>query len=175
MDAQRTGLQAAHVEQVVDQPVEPVQGLLGGGEQLGPVLLAARDVWGWRRLSTAALAEARGVRRSWLTADSRAVRILSASASGPAARGLFGEALLAQRDRGLGGEGLHDPPVGGGQRAAAQHQGELVVDGDVGVALVRGEAGLAADGGGHLPGGRVALTSGVTAAVGTALEQGDDR
>jgi len=36
---------------------------------------------------------------------------------------------LAERDRGLGGEGLHDPPVGGGQPTAAQHGGEIAVDG----------------------------------------------
>ena len=38
-----------------------------------------------RRLVTAAFAEASGVRRSWLTAASSAVRIRSASASGLAA------------------------------------------------------------------------------------------
>ena len=75
------------------------------------------------------------MRRSWLTAASSAVRIRSASASGPRRRGLLGEALLAQRDGGLGGERLDDAPVGGGQRPAAQHQGEVVVDGHVGVAL----------------------------------------
>ena len=53
----------------------------------------------------------------------------------PGGGGLLGEALLAQRDRGLGGERLDDAPVGGGQRPAAQHQGELVVDRHVGVAL----------------------------------------
>ena len=36
--AQRAGLQAAHVEQVLDQPDQPVQRLVGGGEQLGPVV-----------------------------------------------------------------------------------------------------------------------------------------
>ena len=40
---------------------------------------------GERRLVTAALAEASGVRRSWLTAASSAVRIRSASAIGRAA------------------------------------------------------------------------------------------
>ena len=45
---------------------------------------------GW---STAALAEASGVRRSWLTAASSAVRIRSASASGSAWRGLARRAV----------------------------------------------------------------------------------
>ena len=34
----------------------------------------------------------------------------------PGGRGLGAEAFLAQGDDGLGGEGLDDPPVGGGQR-----------------------------------------------------------
>ena len=69
-----------------------------------------------RRLVTAAFAEASGVRRSWLTAESSAVRSRSASAERPGGGGLLGEPLLAQRDGGLGGERLDDPPVGGRQR-----------------------------------------------------------
>ncbi len=41
---QRTGLQAAHVEQVGDQPVEPVGGVLDGREQLLLVILGVGDV-----------------------------------------------------------------------------------------------------------------------------------
>ena len=44
--------------------------------------------------------------------------------------GLLGQPLLPQRDRGLGGEGLDHPPVGGGERVSAQDQGEVVVDRD---------------------------------------------
>ena len=80
--AEHAGLQAAHVEQVLHQPVEPVQRLVGGGQQLVAVLVGPRRRRWLRRLSTAALAEASGVRRSWLTAASSAVRIRSASASG---------------------------------------------------------------------------------------------
>ena len=65
---------------------------------------------------TAALAEASGVRRSWLTADSSAVRNRSASAERLGGRGLFGQPFLAQRDGGLRGERLDHPPVGGGER-----------------------------------------------------------
>ena len=40
---------------------------------------------------------------------------------------------------------------------AAQHQREVLADGDVGVAVVGGGAGFAADGGGDLPTRRVTL------------------
>ena len=136
-DAERAGLQAAHVEQVGDQPGEPVERLVGGGQQLVAVVrrrTRPRRCAGW---STAALAEASGVRRSWLTAASSAVRIRSASASGRACGGLGGEPLLAQRDGGLGGERLDDAAVGGRERPPAQHQRQVVVDGDLGVALAR--------------------------------------
>ena len=119
------------------------------------------------------MAEASGVRRSWLTAASSAVRIRSASASGRGLGGLLGEAFLAQRDGGLGGERLHDAAVGGGQRAAAQHQGEVVVDGHVDVALAGRPAGRVADGGGDLPRGRVLLPLRAAAGVRAALQQGD--
>ena len=80
---QRSGMQAAHVEQVADQGVEPVGVLLDGREQVGLV------VWDHstsvcRRLLTLALIDASGVRRSWLTAASSAVRIRLPSASASA-------------------------------------------------------------------------------------------
>ena len=42
--AQRAGLQPAHVEQVLHQPDQLVQRLLGGGQQFGAVGVAERDV-----------------------------------------------------------------------------------------------------------------------------------
>ena len=83
-EAQRPALQAAHVEQVPDEAVEPVGLLLDGGEELGGLVVATtrrRAGGGW---STDALIDASGVRRSWDTARSSAVRSSSASAS-PAA------------------------------------------------------------------------------------------
>ena len=40
VDAQRARLQAAHIQQVGDQPVEPLQGVFGGGYQFGAFLIA---------------------------------------------------------------------------------------------------------------------------------------
>ena len=121
-DAERAGLQAAHVEQVGDQPGESVEGLVGGGQQFLAVVVVEVDV-GAAQAGTAAFAEASGVRRSWLTAASSAVRIRSASARGLAAAASAVEPFLAQRDGGLGGERLDDAPVAalpaGGRAAAA--------------------------------------------------------
>ena len=121
--------------------------------------------------STAALAEASGVRRSWLTAASRAVRIRSASASGPAVGRLLGQPLLAQRDGGLGGEGLQHAPVGGRQRPAAQRPARGRRRRARPRRPRRRRRRAAADGGGdppaagrRRPGRRV---------LGTAFEQGD--
>ena len=91
----------------------------------------ARRCTSWlRRLVTAALAEASGVRRSWLTADEQRGAQPVGLGEGLGGGGLLGQALLAQRDGGLGGERLDHPPVGGGERMPAQHQGEVVVDRD---------------------------------------------
>ena len=35
VQGERAGLQPAHVQQVLHQPAEPIQGLLGGGQQFG--------------------------------------------------------------------------------------------------------------------------------------------
>ena len=91
----------------------------------------------------------------------------------PGGGGLLGEPLLPQRDGGLGGERLDHPAVGGGERMSAQDEGELVVDGDLDVALGRGEAGLVADGGGDPPGVGVMCRSGPGGRVGAAFQQGD--
>ena len=94
------------------------------------ITLGVRSPW------TAAFAEASGARRSWLTARSRAVRSLSASAIGPRRGGLLGEALLSQGEGSLNGEGLDDALVGGVEGPALQHQRERVVDGHLDVALL---------------------------------------
>ena len=75
------GLQSGQVQQIGDQCGEPVERAVGGGQQLLPILLAPVARHRLRRLDTAALAEAIGVRRSWLTALSSAVRVRSVSAS----------------------------------------------------------------------------------------------
>ena len=134
-------LQAAHVEQVGDQAVQ-----LGPGTRrrwratpsrscVDPVTSAVR------RLSTAALAEASGVRRSWLTAASSAVRILSASASGRAARPPR-QAVLPQRHRRLAANASSTrgrTPSGVRPRRTSV---TVVVDRDLGRALVGAAAGL---------------------------------
>ena len=67
---------------------------------------------------TAALAEASGVRRSWLTAASSAVRIRSASAIGRAASASAASRCCSSATAGVGGERAEHPAVGGGQRSA---------------------------------------------------------
>ena len=157
-----------------DQPGEPVQRLVGGGQQFVAVVARRsrpRRCAGW---STAALAEASGVRRSWLTAASSAVRIRSASASGLAGRGLLGQPLLAQRERGLGGERLDDPPVGrrraAGRAAPAtgRRRRRTSTSPSAGV-----QARRLADGGGDPPGLRVALPVRAGRRVRAAFQQGD--
>ena len=137
-DRQRAGLQPAHVEQVLDQPGEPVERLVGRGEQLGVVLRRSKCTSSERRLVTAALAEASGVRRSWLTAASSAVRIRSASAIGLAASAGRGQPLLLERGGRVGGERAEHPAVGGGQRAGRARPGTASsVDRHVDVGVVR--------------------------------------
>jgi hypothetical protein len=70
----RAGVDAGHVEQVADQRVEPVGALLDGRQQRAwSSAVQAMSVC--RSVLTAAFTEASGVRRSWLTAASSAVRI----------------------------------------------------------------------------------------------------
>ena len=172
---QRAGLQPAHVEQVLDQPGQPVQRLVGGGEQLVPVGVARSRRPALRRLATAALAEASGVRRSWLTAESSAVRSPVGLGERLGRGGRLGQALLPQRDGGLGGERLDDPPVGGGQRcvragrARRRRRPGTSASPSAGV-----EARLVADAGGDPPGaGSCCSCPGSAAASGAALQQGD--
>src|ERR1700704_5124661 len=109
-----------------------------------------------RRLVTAAFADANGGRRSWLTADSKALRSRSASltwlmAAARAARipgaggaGGGGDPLLAQGNRGLSGEGFHHPPVRGGENASTEDQRDIVVDWDVHLSFTGGNTWRAA-------------------------------
>ncbi len=107
---------------------------------------------GLRRPLTAALADASGVRRSWLTALSSAVRSRSTSASGPAAAACSASRSWRSATAACVGEGLGQPPVGGGQRMAVQHQGQLGVDQDLGIPVGRGPAHRLTDRTGHAPG-----------------------
>ena len=100
---------------------QPVQRFLGGVEQFAPVLVAELDV---RRAQAVDRGLGRGKRRAQVVADrgqqggAQPVDLRELADRGGA---LF-EALLPQRDRGLGGERLDDPAVSGGQGVSAQHQ-----------------------------------------------------
>ena len=150
-DAEDAGLEPAHVQQVADQPGEPVQRLLGGLQQLLAVGLVELDVVaaqaGHRRLR-------RRQRRTQVVADRGEQRGAHPVRGGqrPGGGGLLGEPLLAQRDGGLGGERLDDAPVGGLQPSAAEHDGDPVVDRYRRLTAF-GRAGRAlADAGHHTPG-----------------------
>jgi hypothetical protein len=82
-DLEGSGVQAAHVEQVADERVEPVGLLIDRGEELLPRLVCPVDV-PWSGLVTVALIAASGVRRSWETAERSAARSSFAAASAPA-------------------------------------------------------------------------------------------
>ena len=73
------------VEQVRDQGRQPVRGLLDGGGQLGAVVVGQVQVRVAQALTTAALIDASGLRRSWPTAGeqrgAQAVRVGRRSAS----------------------------------------------------------------------------------------------
>ncbi len=104
--------------------IEPVGGLLDGGQQFGLIVSGSTSTSGWRRLDTAALIPASGVRRSWPTALSSAARSRSISASSRACAGLVGEALvLAQAGRGRG-EPAQGAPVLAEHRRSPRGQSE---------------------------------------------------
>ena len=134
--AERTGLQPAHVQQVVDQPGQPVQRLADGGQQLVPVGVAERHVAAAQPVDRGLR---RGERRTQVVAHGRQQRRAQLVHFGQRSdRGrLLGQPFLAQRDRRLGRERLHHPAIRGGQRMPAQHQRERVVDRDVGAARRR--------------------------------------
>ena len=119
---QRAGLQPAHVEQVVDQPGEPVERLVRGGQQLGPVLggpTARRWSAGW---SPRPWPRRAGVRRSWLTAASSAVRIRSAAAIGRAAAASAASRCCSSAVAAWAAKAPSTRRSVGAQRAAAQRQ-----------------------------------------------------
>ena len=112
------------------------------------------------RLVTTALTVASGVRRSWPTAASSAVRILLASASGAACGRRLGQPLPLQHDGRLRRERADEPLVVGVQRPPLQGERELVAHRDDGVRLVRPWARRVAGEGHHGPGRRPARAPG---------------
>ena len=119
----RAGLQPAHVQQVGDQRVEPVGGLLDGGEQRGLVFAAPLDV-------LLAQAAHRGLdageRRAQVVRDRRQqcgtdrVALLE-----PLRRERpLGQAFALKDDSDVRCVRLHDPLVVGRQRVTAQHDSE---------------------------------------------------
>ena len=80
------------------------------------------------------MAEASGVRRSWLTAAQQRGAELVGLRNRDGRGGLFGQSLLTQRQGRLYGECLHDAAVPCLQRGAPQDEHEVVVDGHIDVA-----------------------------------------
>ena len=142
-DADRAGLEPARVEQVGDDAVEPVGGVLDRGEQL-VASSSDQSTSVWRRLLTAALMPASGVRRSWPTAASSAVRWRSTAASARAWRGLLGELAALVGGLRRAGERVQHALVLGEQRRAAADQPQL------------GPIGTSKRSGASSPGGRPA-------------------
>ena len=106
---QRAGVQAAHVEQVADQRVEPVRVLLDRGQQRRLVGSGSSCTSVCRRLLTLALIEASGVRRSWLTAREQRGAHPVALGQRLGLGGLGAQPLPVQRGGGLGGEAGQQP------------------------------------------------------------------
>jgi len=165
-------LEPAHVEQVLHQLDQPVQGLVDRLEQLLLVVLVEDDVItaqaGHRRLG-------RRQRRAQVVTDGRQQRGAHLVDLGERLDGgrLLGEPLLPQGDGGQGRKRLHHPAVLGCQRMTSGDQGEAVVEGNVDVALSRGHARLVPDRGDQPPDRRVATLLVARGAVGEALEQAD--
>ena len=94
-DRQRAGLQSAEVQQVLDQCGQPVEGVVGGLEELAAVVVAEGRPRGCGARRPPLSRSASGVRRSWPTAASRAVRSRLPASSSAASR--TAEALRAAR------------------------------------------------------------------------------
>ena len=143
MYAERPGLQAAHVQQVLDEMGEQVQRLIGGSEELLPVALVEDHIGGTKPTN-------RGLGGSEWCAQivAHSPQQCGAELVGFGDRdccgGLFGEALLSQGEGRLNGECLDDALVGRVEGLAFQHQGEGVVDGHLDVSLPWGRAGRGA-------------------------------
>ena len=170
-DADGVGLQAAHVQEVLDQGREPGQGLSGGRDQFGALFGGPGD-----RAGEAVDRGGRGGERgAQVVADGGEQGAAHPVGFGEGDRfgSLLIEALLAEGDRGLHGGGFQHPAVGGGQHPTAQHENEVLVHGYFCVPLVGGPARVDPGGGGDAPPGRVAGgVRGRRAGV-EAFEQGD--
>jgi hypothetical protein len=110
-DADRAGLQAAHVEQIGHEAVEAVEGLVVRGEQFGAVVFIEVDV-GAAQAGNGGFGG--GERCAQVVADGGEQRGAHPVGLGErlGRRSFGGEAFLAKCDGGLRGEGLHDAPVG---------------------------------------------------------------
>ena len=96
---------------------------------------------GSRRLPAAALIAVSGVRRSWPTAESRAVRRPAASARRWASVACGGHPPVAQGEQRLAADGENRARSGRGERAAGADEVHALVDLDVGVGLGGSRAG----------------------------------
>ena len=123
--------------------VEPVGGLLDGGSSSRCSSSASSETSSWRRLETAALMPARGVRRSWPTAASSAERTPVGLGELAGLGGLLGQLLASQARAAAVGERCEQTAVlgeelGARRRPAAGHR-----------AGVGAQRGRAAGGGAH--------------------------
>ena len=168
-DAERAGLQAAHVEQVVDEPGEPVEGLVGGGEQLGAVRGAEREVATQAR--DGGRGGGQGVRRSWLTAASSAVRIRSASASGRAWAASAASRSCRSAMAACAANASTTRRSAAGRDRPRSTRVTVSSTGTSTSALVRREAGGLAHRRRDLPGVRVVLPVRTVRGVGTAFQE----
>jgi len=122
--AERAGLQPAHVEQVADQGIQPVGLLVDGGQQLGGRVRWERDV-------VLEQARDRGLDRCQGGAQvmgdgsqQRGAQLVGLGQQGRVSGGPAQPAAL-QRDGQLVGERLQDPPVVAGEAPAGERQGRL--------------------------------------------------
>ena len=106
---QRAGGQPAHVEQVADQRVQPVGGLLDGGQQRGLDRAAVHCTSVCRSVLTLALID--GQRRAQVVADRGEQRGAHpvALGQGLGLRGLGAQPVPVQRGGGLRGEPVEQP------------------------------------------------------------------
>ncbi len=136
MQGQRTGLEPAHVEEVVDQTAEFGQALLGGGQEFLAVLGGEVDVAAAQRADGSPAA---GQRCPQVVADrgeecgAHAVGRLDRFDLG---RGLGEPGAFDGRGQ-MRREGREDTVLGSGQPASAQHQDAVVPDRDPGLVIVR--------------------------------------